>query len=456
MFCTCFVSSAEIENKNIYNINSQCYFNNPKIEILSNKTAYAFNTYPGPNGIVKFQLNDPGNLTMISEVEQPFFTGGTWTNDWECYACSYSSGSLYGLNLCSGETWCIGGGGTSLNGLSYNPITEKLYGASRDDLFEINITTGEQTYIGGFGNDQIIMIGIAFDENGTLFGWDTYKDKLWTIDIENGNATEVGPLGIDIRYAQDGHFDLDTDALYLSAYTTTGGLYKCNKRTGKCTLIGEFEDGAELTALTIPYGDDIYPPKTRISQNPYQPNGKNGWYDTNVSVRLYTCDISGINSTFYRVNEGDWNVYTSPVNLTKDGKEILFEFYSVDKVGNKEDVKSKIFNIDKTPPNTTLKSSFIIKGMNIYIKFILNAKDETSGMDSWVDFYFSPMKINHFDNVSWPIFEYLLKKFKGCRDYYYQFICSDIAGHKVIEAIHGSDIKINTTSNLKLNKIILS
>ncbi|KYK22804.1 hypothetical protein AYK24_08295 [Thermoplasmatales archaeon SG8-52-4] len=217
-------------------------------------TMYGYNAYPGPESTIFFDTCEPGTIEVLAEtMSSDFLTGGTYGCDGVWYACQYGNGLLYGIDPYSGDMKIIGGGGAGLNGLAYNPIYNRMYGCSNDYLYEIDPDTGEQELIGAFGNDVLYMIGIAFDADGVLYGWDLGNDKLWSIDTESGEATELGSLEIDINYAQDGDFDRETDTLYLTAYTNTGQLYTCDKETGKCTLVGDFQDGMEVTASMFIY-----------------------------------------------------------------------------------------------------------------------------------------------------------------------------------------------------------
>ncbi|UCF49328.1 MAG: hypothetical protein JSU91_06150, partial [Thermoplasmatales archaeon] len=208
---------------------------------------YGYNAYPGPEGIVYFEVCGC-DVEQICEIMHGFFSGGTYGCDGVWYACDYGSGLLFGIDPYTCDMWCIGGGGTNMNGLAYDPITHKMYGSSDDNyLYEIYPDTGEQEQIGPFGHGVMYMIGMAFDAEGTLYGWDL-SDRFWTIDTETGEATEIGPLGININYAQDGDFHRESDTLYLTAYTNTGQLYTVDKETGTVTLICNLEGGIEVTA----------------------------------------------------------------------------------------------------------------------------------------------------------------------------------------------------------------
>ncbi len=204
-----------------------------------------------PESIIFFDVCDPGAIEEIAPSQSDDFIACATSTccNYIFVGCEYGSGKLWEIDHYTGEMTLIGGGGENINSLAIDPTNDKLYGGGDDNfLFEIDIDTGEQDQIGPFGNGVEYMIGMSCDTDGILYGWDLGTDSLWTINKETGEATEIGPLGIDLNYAQDGDFHRDSCQLYLTAYTTKGQLYACDKETGQCTLIGDFEDGAEITA----------------------------------------------------------------------------------------------------------------------------------------------------------------------------------------------------------------
>jgi len=216
---------------------------------------YAYNAYD-PSGVLKlgpvyFDSENPGSITLLKETMSPdFIAGGTWVVDtW--YGCEYDNGQIYIIDESTGTMTLIGGGGISLNGLAYDPTNGVMYGASSYDLYTINMSSGAQTLVGPFNAG--VMIGIAFDGKGTLYGEDIGTDCLYSINTLNGAAKLIGPLGIDLNYAQDMAYDINWDVLYLAAYTGEGALYTCNVTTGKATKVGTFQGRADITGFAIPY-----------------------------------------------------------------------------------------------------------------------------------------------------------------------------------------------------------
>jgi len=132
--------------------------------------------------------------------------------------------------------------------------------------------------------------------------------------------------------------------------------------------------------------DDITPPVTTISFDPPTPTGKNGWYADDVEIILEaTDDMSGVNATYYRLNEGEWETYVEPFTIESDDNYVI-EYYSVDNASNVEDVKSAEFKIDQTPPTIDLTWEADKEDGIWYITFTATCSDATSGMDR-VEFY---------------------------------------------------------------------
>jgi len=258
------VSSTECTVDDNHSNNHPMESNIESKEILSRSDiAYGYISDSGssghPEGPCYFYLDDPGKIYSLAPTESSYFLGGgTWSCDGIWYGWEYPTGTLWTINPNNGEMTCIGGGGGSCNGLSWDPVINRLYGISDSALMEINHEDGQQEVICSFGPWH--PLGIAFDGNGSLYGW---FDNLWI--MEACKLTSVGPLGIWSEY---GHFDYDTDILYLSTHIPTSQLYECDKETGNCTLIGDFEGGAEITCLAIPYNCSNNPPDAPTIDGP--------------------------------------------------------------------------------------------------------------------------------------------------------------------------------------------
>ena len=136
--------------------------------------------------------------------------------------------------------------------------------------------------------------------------------------------------------------------------------------------------------------DDTTPPVTAISLNPPEPDGENGWYVSDVNVTLIAIDdISGVNVTYYRINNGEWEVYNSTFVISEDGDDILIEYYSVDNADNQESIKQISIDMDQTNPLVDLWFvwEIIDEENDTYLfEFTATANDKTSGMNR-TEFY---------------------------------------------------------------------
>ena len=252
-------------------------------------------------GLYEFILNDPGNLTCIwpGGGSGYFLSGTTWSNDGRWFACEYNSGVLGVIDPETGEMEQIGGGGVSCNSLAWDPVNNRLYGTSGTSLIEYDPDTGEQTTIGSHFQSGKTMIALAIDSEGECYAWDVLfsgSSTLFWIDLESGQAYEVGSLGMTLTYAQDGDFCKEDDILYLAAYTTNpysgSYLYECDEDTGSCTLVGQFQGDVEVAMFVIPWN---YPPG-----EPSFPIPMNGSIHVPIDINLsWTCsDPDGDNITF--------------------------------------------------------------------------------------------------------------------------------------------------------------
>jgi len=226
--------------------------------VTSAFTAYAWSAYDPasvlPNGPVDI-LIPAGTVTSIVTDADNFMAGADFVyNQW--FGAQYNASgnsNIYTINYATGVKTLVGPSGAGLTGLAFDVTSGKLYASAYADpnslLYTVNTGSGAATLVGNM-NSTGLVIGIACNNNGDLFGI-TLNDDLVSINKTTGVATVVGPLGVDINYAQDIAFDRDNDVLYGTLYTTTGILAEINTTTGAATTLATF--GAELTGFAIPY-----------------------------------------------------------------------------------------------------------------------------------------------------------------------------------------------------------
>ncbi|MEM5804446.1 MAG: NEW3 domain-containing protein [Candidatus Aenigmatarchaeota archaeon] len=163
----------------------------------------------------------------------------------------------------------------------------------------------------------------------------------------NSNAfNEAGTgSGCDKTYYKIGNGNWDT---YSSAFSV--------QAEGTSTVSYYSADNATNTeqTKTLTVKIDKTAPSTAISLSPANPDGKNGWYVSEVTVTLTCSDsLSGCDKTYYRVDGGIEKEYSAPFKISADGQHTI-DYRSKDKVGNIENwhIQSGI-NIDMTNPQAS-------------------------------------------------------------------------------------------------------
>jgi hypothetical protein len=183
-----------------------------------------FSPYP----VVKWELETgDGKETLASSGDNQYFlAGGDWSCDEVWYGCEYNTGSLWTIDPDTGDMEHIGGGGTSVNGLAFDPIYNRLYGLGSGSLYEYDPETGEQEFIGSYGVSNT-MISLVIDMQGVAWAYDVLFNgysTLFNIDLETGEATMYCDMGQNLCYAQDCAIDYDTGIIWMCAYSD-GGFY---------------------------------------------------------------------------------------------------------------------------------------------------------------------------------------------------------------------------------------
>ncbi len=116
-------------------------------------------------------------------------------------------------------------------------------------------------------------------------------------------------------------------------------------------------------------------------------NDNRPFVSNRIGFSLQTGDNgSGIGTTFYKLNDGNWQKYDGTFYFPKEGRNII-AYYSVDLSGNKEPVKEAEFYLDTTPPKISIlpknifhRNGFFYSGKNS--SFQISALDEGTDVKS--------------------------------------------------------------------------
>ena len=267
---------------------------------------FAWNAYDPddiiPQGPVKVNLATGDIIAIGSYTGTDLIPGADFIRgDW--YASNYDTESLITIDTTTGNLTTIGNLGLVMNGLAYDATTDKLYGCTYDGsansiLYEINYYTGTCTQIGTISAG--IIIGMAANSHGNLYGINISDDALYSIDKTTGTGTLIGALGYNLNYAQDIAFDKDNDKLYGTLYATEGLLCEIDTTSGAVTVYNTTP--CELTGLAFPYAYTL---------------NNNDIAVTNIDLPASGCDVSATNTiTITLKNVGTMDQSNIPVNIS--------------------------------------------------------------------------------------------------------------------------------------------
>jgi hypothetical protein len=138
--------------------------------------------------------------------------------------------------------------------------------------------------------------------------------------------------------------------------------------------------------VIIIHADGIAPITTSsFLQAPTYSANNRKYYGIGLEVTLAQKDeMSGVDATYHSTNGSDFATHSdSPVAFASEG-EYLYSYYSVDRTGNAEDIKTNRFTVDLTPPSAF--HSFIgISSENVIStnsSIYLSISDTVSGVAS--------------------------------------------------------------------------
>ncbi len=226
----------------------------PMINPLRGTTAYAFNVYPGSDFVI-FDTDAPETwLTTIPMSYKPY--AADFYIDDNFYAIDYFESNLYAVDIETGAFTLIGPTQASTTDLACDKNDGTMYAASyygsNSYLYTIDLITGSATLI-GLINAGGLIISMACDCEGNLWGFNILDDALYAIDKDDGHGTYVGLVGFNGNYAQSMAWDPESDIVYMAALNGTAGnvgqLRIVDTSTGATALVGCFNGDAEVTGL---------------------------------------------------------------------------------------------------------------------------------------------------------------------------------------------------------------
>lgn len=204
----------------------------PVEAVTADGLVYGYNMR-GTREFISWDISDPGGTMTVIGSPVP----------WRSYAMDFdlnadnlyvlendvnpfgASNAIATVDLATGSLSYIAqitgaAQGLSLGGMAISP-DGNVYANTGAALYSIDLITGSSTLIGDFGPD-VLMIDIAADNNGILYGHDIASDTLVTIDTADASVTTIGGHGLAANFAQGMGFDRSTNELYATIYTGGG------------------------------------------------------------------------------------------------------------------------------------------------------------------------------------------------------------------------------------------
>jgi uncharacterized delta-60 repeat protein len=274
---------------------------------------------------------DEARAIKLDEQGNIFVTG---------YTDSFSNGDYDLLNL------IFNGSGTLLY--------ENLFNSSEDDVpFDIELNSANKVFVGGYthgfctGTGDMLLIKYEIDLTPPL---------LSILDpTENDFCGVTGPdfeLSISEDNIGSSWYTLDDGLINISFSGLTGSIDQTeweNKGNGSISIKFFIRDlaGFEDSSVINLWKDIICP----ISSIDFVPHSGTTVVNKSTEFILNADDGGGcgVSSIKYRIDYGTWIEYSSPFTLSgEDLGNHQIEFYSVDDLGNEEDIQNVYVQLIKT------------------------------------------------------------------------------------------------------------
>lgn len=225
----------------------------------------AYSTTPW-NGYLTLNPNDPSTVHVINpnEPDRVFaaaFIDGDFSQQ---YALASPGGTIPAdtlgtIDVATGAFSSLGVVSTTASGswtsMKWDATTSTLYAVNYDGgnnyLYTIDPDSLSATLVGNIPAD--LIVAIAIDRNGLMYGLDIGPDSLLAIDKTDASASVIGPVGVDANFAQDMDFDYNTGTLHWAAYdrNDASAMQTIDTDTGASTITGPIWLNSELMSFSI-------------------------------------------------------------------------------------------------------------------------------------------------------------------------------------------------------------
>lgn len=196
-------------------------------------TAYSYNmrgVTGSAQGLYSFTLSTFGTQTFVGDPGASFYSWDFDPAALTLYAIQTptTGASSFGtVNPATGTFTVLASvtgltGSDTPTGLSIDPVTGEAFLSSLGNIYSFDLATGAATLIGPTGVPSGIMIDIAINCDGDMYGHDIGTDSLYSIDRATGAATLIGTHGLAANFAQGMDFDNNDGTLYAAVYTGGG------------------------------------------------------------------------------------------------------------------------------------------------------------------------------------------------------------------------------------------
>ena len=143
---------------------------------------------------------DQGDSYTLLTVAIPILSGIAFDTSGTLYA-SHTNGEIYSIDLTTGSFALETTTSIELNAIAFHPETNVLwaaitkgFGAGKDSLYTVDLTTGDVTPVGVTGFN-IVTNDLAFDGDNKLYGvtgTSNQEGKIFEINQVDGSGTLIG------------------------------------------------------------------------------------------------------------------------------------------------------------------------------------------------------------------------------------------------------------------------
>lgn len=168
-------------------------------------------------------------------------------------------GNFWAIDPMTAEATLIGQMGVDIADLAWNPVDGRMYGTSSSTLYTIDLNTGQATQVGTYDVSNMLEVGLGVDSEGRMHVHDLTSNTIYRSTTPGGTSLQtLHSIPFNTNFSQGLFVDWTTNQGYhaaLDASNLDSVNYEYTLTAGSYTFVDLFPEEPSTGLPQVEVGD---------------------------------------------------------------------------------------------------------------------------------------------------------------------------------------------------------